>query len=626
MKSRVQNRFSPNNFSRAGVLLTGHRCVIKRVNVMKTFRLAPFFLLATLAWLPGCGQKMPPPKPPAAGHPLPSAAVAACEPGQSGGRLTLVTASEPRTFNPVLATDAASDSVIRLLFAGLIATDLLSGEPRPGLAESWSTTPDGRTWTFKLRPGLRWSDGEPLTADDVVFTWNEVMFNPDMNRMTYDFFRVDGKNFVVSKVDEVTVRVVTPVAFAPFLEFFGGVSILPKHSLGRDVAARQFLSSYSVKTRPDRIVGAGPFRLKEYSPGKFALLERNPEFWVADKTGRRLPYLDEVRIEFGGPGAAQRAFLDGHSDVCDHTRTEDFATFQAGLPSGKYQLIELGPGSERDFLWFNLNTNTVANGKPIVPPVKAKWFREKIFRQAVSCAIDRDRLVREAYGGRAIASLTFLGGENPKWNNPGVAKFGYDPARAKTLLAGIGIQDRNGDGKFEDAEGNVIEFTLLSNGGNPLREAAVKVVAEQLSQFGFKVTPQTVPYEMLIQRINGSFDYEGVLMGLGGGGMDPTAQSLVLKSSEQLHQWFPNQRAPATDWEARIDFLMDAQMRTMDFAARKKLYDEVQAILAEQMPMIYTVTPLHFAAARPGLGNLRPSVISPYHLTWNVEELFFKKP
>jgi peptide/nickel transport system substrate-binding protein len=115
-------------------------------------------------------------------------------------------------------------------------------------------------------------------------------------------------------------------------------------------------------------------------------------------------------------------------------------------------------------------------------------------------------------------------------------------------------------------------------------------------------------------------------MGLGGGGLDPTAQSLVLKSSEPLHQWFPNQRTPATDWEARIDALIDAQTRTLDFPTRKKAYDEVQAILAEQLPMIYTVTPLHFAAARPNLANLRPSVISVYRLTWNAEELYFKKP
>ena len=133
-------------------------------------------------------------------------------------------------------------------------------------------------------------------------------------------------------------------------------------------------------------------------------------------------------------------------------------------------------------------------------------------------------------------------------------------------------------------------------------------------------------FRALVEKINGTFDYECALMGLGGGGLDPASQMNVLKSSEPLHQWFPSQRAPTTDWEARIDMLMDAQMQTLDFAQRKRSFDEVQAILAEQLPMIYTVSPFHFAAARSDLANLRPSVITNSRLTWNVEELFFKKP
>ena len=114
-------------------------------------------------------------------------------------------------------------------------------------------------------------------------------------------------------------------------------------------------------------------------------------------------------------------------------------------------------------------------------------------------------------------------------------------------------------------------------------------------------------------------------MGLGGGGIDPASQMNVLKSSEELHQWFPLQKSPATEWEARIDTLMDEQMRTLDLAKRKQAFDEVQSILAEEMPMIYTVSPLCYAAIRENVGNVRPSVLTPYRVTWNMEELFFKK-
>ena len=137
---------------------------------------------------------------------------------------------------------------------------------------------------------------------------------------------------------------------------------------------------------------------------------------------------------------------------------------------------------------------------------------------------------------------------------------------------------------------------------------------------------QSIEFGQLVEKINLNWDYECVLMGLGGGGMDPASQVNVLKSGETLHQWFPNQPAPATAWEARLDALMDAQSRTLNVAERKQAFDEVQRILAEQMPMIYTVAPFQLAAARPELANLQPSLLSTYRLTWNAEQLYFRKP
>lgn len=591
---------------------------------MRAFRFLPITAAAGLLVAAGCGKQSAGPT--AAGHPLPAPLVAKCEPGQPGGKFTLVTAGAPRTFNPLLATDAASDEVVRLLFGALVNVDMTTQEARPGLAESWSVAPDQKTWTFKLRPELRWSDGHPLTAGDVVFTWNEVMFNPDFNQLTYDLFRVNGTNFSVSKVDDLTVRVVTPEVFAPFLEFFGGVPILPQHIIGPAVRARRFLPVYALTTPPERIVGCGPFRVKKVEPGKSIWLERNPEYWAVDSSGRRLPYFDEVEIIPSGKGAAAPMFLNGQGDVFEHGRLEDYAPLKAAAANGKCRLVELGPGTERDFLWFNQNTGTNATGGLVVNPAKLNWFRNKKFRQAISCAIDRDRLVKEVYGGRGEPVLTFVSAENRRWNNPDVPRFGYDPARARTLLAEIGIQDRDGDGVLEDAAGHQIEFTFHSNTGNPARERCAGLIAEDLRQLGLKVDLRLVDFRSLVDKINTTGDYECMLMGVGGGGVDPASQVNVLKSSEPLHQWFPNQKTPATQWEARIDKLMDAQMRTLDFAARKKAFDEVQAILAEELPMIQTVAPYHFAAVRTNLANLRPTVLTPYRVTWNVEELYFKEP
>jgi peptide/nickel transport system substrate-binding protein len=592
---------------------------------MTTPSVSRIALLGTALALAGCGK--PEAIKPSVPHPLPPfPLIARGDPGQLGGRFVIAVSASPKTFNPLFALDTASDSIVRLLFASLVNLDWAAQQPGPGLAESWSVAPDQKTWTFKLRQGVRWSDGEALTADDVVFTWNDIMYHPEFNPVTSGLFQIGGREFAVSKVNEFTVRVVTPEVFAPFLEFFGGVPIMPKHVLEAAVHAKVFPVAFSINSKPNRIIGCGPYRLKEFRLGQFTLLERNPEYWVADRQGRRLPYFNEVMFAVNGDSRDEAApFLNGKSDVCEAVRPQNYAQFKQAAAGGRFHLIELGIGVERHFLWFNQNTGTNAMGKPIVNPTKLKWFRNKKFRQAVSCAIDRDRLVREVYGGRARPALGFISTENQKWNNPDVPHYSFDPVRARALLAEIGILARNGNGVMDDADGNPIEVLSYSNSGNPLREKAAALIQEDLKKVGVRLAYQPIPYQALLERINVTFDYECALMGLGGGGGDPASQMNVLRSSEELHQWFPLQRTPSTDWEARIDSLMDAQMRTLDVAQRKKDFNEVQVILAEELPMIYTVAPFAAAAIRSDVGNLRPAVLSPYHLTWNLEELYFKK-
>jgi len=223
-----------------------------------------------------------------------------------------------------------------------------------------------------------------------------------------------------------------------------------------------------------------------------------------------------------------------------------------------------------------------------------------------------------------VACETYLGAENPTWYNPAVPRFGFDPPRARQLLAAAGLADRNGDGVLEDAAGRPCEIVLHTNLGNPARARMAELIQDDLRQVGIRLVLQPLPFPVLEHKINQTFDYESALLGLSGGGLDPAAHLNVLKSDNLMHQWFPRQPRPATAWEARLDALMDAQMRTLDFAERKRAFDEVQQILAEQLPLIGTVTPLRYAAARADLGNLRGSALTPYSLTWNVEELYFQ--
>ncbi len=587
--------------------------------------------VAAIIGLSGCGNKSENAisEKAAGSYPLPDPPVVVnCEPGIPGGKFVVAELGDPKTFNYLIANEASSMDIGRFMFWGLLNFDVPTQTVKPGLAESWTNSPDGRTWTFKLRKNLRWSDGAPLTADDVVFTWNDVIYNPAIPSAIRDVFIVEGKNFAVTKVDDLTIKVVTPEIFAPFLSAFGaGVAIYPKHVLEKYVADGTFSSAYGVNWKPQDIVGSGPYRLKEYKPAQYTLLERNPYFCEVDNHGQRLPYFDNIIFTVvPDMNAMSLRFLSGESDADDFIYPYEYDQFKTESAKGRFRLLEPGIGLESSFFWFNENTNVnPKTGKPYVDPVKLKWFRNVKFRQACSYAIDRDAIIRSVFSGRAIPEYGFLTPGYQYWYDTNITKYPYDPAKARELLKEIGIEDRKGDGHLEDADGHPIEFVLNTNTGNSARGKSALLIASDLKKLGFNVIFQPIEFNTLITRIDDTCDYDCILLGLYSDmGTDPSGSMNNIKSSGFTHEWFPRQKTPSTDWEARLDYLMDAQMRTLDQAERKKYFDEVQEILAEQVPMIFTVTPMYYAAIRADIGNTRPTPLSYYRVTWNAEELYFK--
>ncbi len=577
----------------------------------------------------GCGKNEQPAAPqPVASIPLPEhPLIAPCDPGIPGGRLVMTTFGDPKTYNPIMADELASRDIYRFLFNCLVNFDWPSQQAIPGLAESWSVGPDNKTWTFKLRKGVLWSDGQPLTADDVVFTYNDLVYNTNFVNVTSDAVRVEGKNFQVSKVDDYTVQIVTPEIFAPLLEATYNVYILPRHKLAQTVTDKSFTSAYGVDSKPEDVVGSGPFRLKQFKSGEYTLMERNPYYWEVDTKGQRLPYLDTIIYTVvPDTKAITLRFIHGECDVNEIVYPDEFDHYKEESAKGRFNLLDFGVGPERYFFWFNQNTDSdPKTGKPYVDAKKLKWFRNQKFRQAVSYAIDRGSIIKAIYSGRGEPNYGFETAANPKWQNTNVMHYPYDVEKARAMLAEIGIKDRDADGYLKDSDGNTIELSLNTNSGNDSRDKTALMIQEDLKRLGFKITFQPIEFNALIDKINNSFDYDCILLGLGGGGADPFNTLNNLKSSGFDHDWFPRQKTPSTDWEARIDFLMDANLKTLDLAERKKYYDEVQAILSEQVPMIYTVSPLAAAAVRSDLGNVRATVQSYYRVTWNAEELYFKK-
>jgi peptide/nickel transport system substrate-binding protein len=601
-------------------------------------RLKPSTLLLAalcLSWV-GCGPSSSPTAPggsagtatpPTGDQSLPETPrVVRSEPGVRGGRLVFADFGDPKTFNPVTANETSSLDLIYLMFDGLVKKDQITQELLPGLAESWTVSPDQKTWRFKLRKGVKWSDGHPFSADDVVFTFNELVYNPKTPNVKVDVLRVDGKDFKVTKIDDLTVEVFTHEIFAPFLEFFGhDVHIVPKHKLEASVRNDSFESAYGVNTKPEDLIGTGPFRLKQFKPGELTLLERNPHYWSVDSKGTRLPYFDNVVVVVvPDQNAISLRFTKGELHVQEFVRPEEAASYREKAKAGAFNLYEMGVGNKRDMLIFNMNTGTNKAGKPFVAPSKLKWFRNVKFRQAIAYAIDRDAIVKSTLSGEGSPQFGFISSGNTKWFNPNVPQYPFDLAKARALLKEIGIEDRNRDGLLEDAEGNVIEFELNTNAGNSRREKGSILVQQDLKNLGIKLNYRPLEFNTLVSKLDSVYDFECIFLGLVAESSDPASSLNVLRSSGSTHQWFPRQTSPSTDWEARIDDLMNRQLKTLDSAERKKLFDEVQFILADQVPVIYTSSMNAFAASRKELRNVRPTVNVNNALIWNVEELYLK--
>lgn len=588
---------------------------------------------AAILCLAGCGKKSETggvtSENAGANYPLPDPPVVVeNQPGIRGGRFIITELGEPKTFNYLMANESSSIDICRFMFWNLLNFDVPTQTVKPGLADFWTNSPDGKTWTIRLRKNLHWSDGAPLTADDVVFTW-DVITNSAYPNSTIDSFTLHGKTFTVTKLDDLTVQVVTPQVYAPFLQAFGaGLPIYPKHILEKYAANGTFASAYGVNWDPKDIICSGPYVLKEYKQAQYTLLERNPYFVEVDKNGTRLPYFDKIIFTIApNIDAVSLRFLSGESDVNDYVYPYEYDKYRAEADKGKFTLHEPGIGLESQYFWFNQNTNINSKtGKAYVDPVKLSWFRDTKFRQAVSWAIDREDIAKSVYAGRAVPQYGFLTEGYQNWVNTNIQTFPHNPQKALALLKEIGIEKRNGDDFLTDSNGNKIEFVFNTNVENDNRKKVAVLIAGDLHNLGMNVILQPIEFNTLITRIEDTFNYDCILLGYYSmSGTDPSGSMNILLSSGDAHDWFPRQKVPSTPWEARIDYLMNAQMTTLDLGAREKYFNEVQEILAVQQPMIFTVTPMYFAAIRSKVGNVRPTPLSFYRLTWNAEELYFEQ-
>ena len=544
------------------------------------------------------------------------------EVGKFGGTFVSSTIGEgPKTFNPFNTKDNISAQMSEIMYDGLVTTDVVTGKTIPKLAKSFSV--NGKEYIVNLRHGLKWSDGKPITADDVVFTWQNIIFDGFGNTSTRDSVMIDGKLPTVEKIDDYTVKFVTPEPFAPFLRMLSS-PIAPKHIFQPAVnRGREYFDGFlSTNTNPKEFVTSGAFRLKEYVPAQRVVFERNPNYYEINKDGKKLPYLDKlVYLIVGDINNQVLKFEGGELDEIS-LQGANVARFKEMEKHSDFTVFNIGPDTGTMYLSMNMNNRKNEKGKYYVDQKKQVWFQDKNFRQAVDYAIDRKNMVFNIANGLGYPLFT-PETLNSIFLNKKLKPYDKNIEKSKELLKKSGFTwDKAGH--LIDKFGNHVEFDLYTNAGNTEREAIGVMVKQDLEDLGMKVNFKPIEFNSLVNKLMASLDWDMVIMGFTGSPLEPNGGKNVWLSDGTLHIF--NQRlerdanSPRYAFEKRIDYLYTQGALATKFEDRKKYYDEYQAIVYDEKPLIYIYSPIRIVALRNKFKNIYPTSLG--GVTHNIEEIW----
>ena len=542
--------------------------------------------------------------------------------GKFGGTFVTSTIGEgPKTFNPFNSKDNISSQMSEIMYDGLVTTDPVTGETIPKLAKSFSV--NGKEYIVNLRHGLKWSDGKPITADDVVFTWQNIIFDGFGNTSTRDSVIIDGKLPTVEKIDDYAVKFVTPEPFAPFLRMLSS-PIAPKHIFQPAVSrGREYFDGFlSTNTNPKEFVTSGAFRLKEYVPAQRVVFERNPNYYEINKDGKKLPYLDKlVYLIVGDINNQVLKFEGGELDEIS-LQGANVARFKEMEKHSDFTVFNIGPDTGTMYLSMNMNNRKNEKGKYYVDPKKQVWFQDKNFRQAVDFALDRKNMVFNIANGLGYPLFT-PETLNSIFLNKKLKPYDKNIEKSKELLKKSWFTwDKSGH--LIDRFGNHVEFDLYTNAGNTEREAIGVMVKQDLEDLGMKVNFKPIEFNSLVNKLMASLDWDMVIMGFTGSPLEPNGGKNVWLSDGTLHIF--NQRlerdanSPRYAFEKRLDYLYTQGALATKFEDRKKYYDEYQAIVYDEKPLIYIYSPIRIVALRKKFKNIYPTSLG--GVTHNIEEIY----
>lgn len=550
--------------------------------------------------------------------PPPSALVPPSAPApERGGSIVGTTRTDPRSFNRLVHNVIATEIVSMLTQSKLVRINRNTQELEPMLAEEWTTSDEGRTFTLTLRDDVAWSDGVPFTSADVLFTFAAV-YDPRTQSPLASALRPTGEPLAVSAPDARTVVVSFPEVFAPGVRLLDNLPMLPKHKLQEAFDQGAFARAWTADTPPGELVSIGPFVLSEYTSGQRLVFDRNPRYWRQDERGVQLPYLDRLTLELVPDQDGEVVRLQsGRSDFMQQAlRASDLATFRPLELEGKVHVEELGVSPDADAFIFNLRPERWAKDP------RGSWFHRKEFRQAISHAVDREAFADAVFLGTAVPIHGPVTPGNREWFWPSLPRYEFSREKASALLNGLGLRNRDADEWLEDEGGLEARFTALVFRGNAVLERSAEILREDLRQVGVALDIVGLEPNSTIQRVVAG-DFDSAFVQFTFSDLDPSGSKDFWLSNGSAHLWHIGQKTPATEWERQIDELMLQQSGTRDASERRRLFNDIQKLFAENLPIVYFAAPRVYIATSSRVRYQQPALTRP-QLLWNAETLSVK--
>ena len=482
---------------------------------------------------------------------------------QDGGEFTEIFEGQPAKVTPYLASDVYARRVLDRVCDSMGAYDPKTLRFRGLLADAWQQDPNGFWIRARLRSGLKFSDGEPITAEDIRWTFMDFIFNPSIEaertRSTLD--QITG----VTVIDPLTVEITFSKALSFNLDYALGVYILPKHFYSKFEPAQ-------INSSTGLLLGSGPYRVErldasqQWTPGNDLVLVRNENYY-----GVRCP-LDKMRFKVVQDDLARLvAYRNGEGDMIIPTSPQFVKTIkEPGWDDANHSLKWINMRSGYSFIAWN---SGLRNGRQTP-------FGDKRVRLAMTLCLDREKMIRDIWEGIGVVAKGSVNPESPA-SDPALLPWPFDPENGKKLLKECGWEDRDGDGIIENAAGERFEFEFTRSGGGEIAERISNYVKDSYTKVGIVVTVKVVDWSIM-QEINKSRDFDALTMAWSASA--PESDPRQIFHSESIKEGGDN----FVQWNSpRADELIDKIRSTLDFDTRMAVWHEFEATLHDEQPYTF---------------------------------------